>query len=99
LVRRPATTHARIIATVLANEQQPNLTKDRFAQMISESDVIDYAYWFSRPGNLNKESYPGDKGEATRMTGAANYARLAKQLEQQWRAALHATVKRQLAIA
>jgi DGQHR domain-containing protein len=89
---------ARIIATVLANEDQPDLTKNRFADMIRESYAVDYAFWFSRPGS-QKSDYPGDKGEATRMTGASNYSRLGKELEQQWRAALHSARKTAAAIA
>lgn len=89
---------ARIIATVLANEDQPDLTKDRFRAMIRESDVTNYEYWYTRPGSQRSE-YPGQKGEATRMTGASNYSRLGKQLEGQWRATTHASKKTTAAIA
>lgn len=89
---------ARIIATVLTNEDQPDLTKQRFAVMIQDSWVADYPFWYSKPGS-QKSEYPGEKGEATKMTGAANYARLAKDLERQWRSALHAAKKPAAAIA
>jgi hypothetical protein len=89
---------ARIIATALANENEPNLTKQRFTIMVEHSNVADYAFWFSRPGSQGKE-YPGEKGEATQMTGAANYSRLARTLEQQWRSALHAVRRSAAAIA
>jgi hypothetical protein len=89
---------ARIIATVLANENEPNLTKQRFAMMVEHSSVADYPFWFSRPGSQRAE-YPGEKGEATQMTGAANYSRLARTLEQQWRSALHAVRRSAAAIA
>ncbi|MEX2247699.1 MAG: DGQHR domain-containing protein [Dehalococcoidia bacterium] len=89
---------SRIIATVLANEDEPDLTKARFAVMIGESVAIDHAFWFSRPGS-QKAEYPGEKGEATKMTGASNYSRLARQLEREWRAALHSAKKAAAAIA
>jgi hypothetical protein len=89
---------ARIIATVVANEIELNLTRQRFAVMVEHSNVTDYPFWFSRPGSQNVE-YPGEKGEATQMTGAANYSRLARTLEQQWRSALHAVRRSAAAIA
>ena len=89
---------ARIIATVLTNEEQPNLTKQRFAAMIEDSHAADELFWFSRPGSL-KPNYPREKGEATKMTGAANYVRLAKDLERQWRANLHAAKRASAALA
>jgi DGQHR domain-containing protein len=78
---------ASIIVTVLTGPN-PNLSKDRFLDMIKESDVPDYGFWFSRRGSLQGD-YPGEKGEGTTMTGGSGYARLAERLERDWRAALH----------
>ena len=90
---------AKVALTILVNEERPDLTKDRMVSMIHESNVAEYAFWFSKSGKNKREKYPGEKGEATRMTGGANYVRLAKILEQQWRSALHDAKKTAAAVA
>ena len=85
---------APILVTILRSPE-PDVTGEAFLTMHKQSEVADYPYWFTKPGTQKpKDSYPGDKGEAPRMTGAANYGRLGKQLETQWRSALHATPKK-----
>jgi len=79
---------ARISATVLGNESTPDFRRERFDEMLKTSSVADFDYWFSKPGTLRND-YPGDKGEATTMTGGSGYSRLAEILEQEWRSALH----------
>jgi DGQHR domain-containing protein len=88
---------ARMLATILANEDQTDLGKERFLSMIGESDIAEYHFWFTKPGK--EEDYPPEKGDAPKMTGAANYARVGKTLEQQWRAALQSVRKTATAIA
>lgn len=78
-----------IVKTIL-DSAEPNFQTDRFVQMIEESPVADYPYWFTKKGKSPADQYPSDKGEATIMTGAANYKRLGKELEQSWRSSLHA---------
>ena len=81
---------APIMWTILQSADR-NLSADRFESMIKDTDAANYDYWFTRPGTKKQRDwYPGEKGPATLMTGAANYGRLGKQLEQQWRANLHA---------
>ena len=79
---------AEIVLTILADDK-PDFRRERFIDMLSESQVADYDYWFSRAGSLRDE-YPTEKGEATTMTGGAGYSRLATVLAKDWRAALHA---------
>ena len=74
----------------LLRSSEPDLTEERFYRMIQEGLVADYARWFTTPGTKPSDTYPGDKGDMPRMTGAANYVRLAKDLEKEWRAAIHA---------
>ena len=79
---------AGIMKTILSTDA-PDFRLERFVEMIGESYIADFDYWFSRPGSLLSE-YPGEKGEGTTMTGGSGYSRLASILEEQWRAALHA---------
>ena len=69
-----------------------NLTKERFIEMIGASKISEYEYWFSKSGSKKSpDLYPREKGDATIMTGAANYKKLGLELETEWRANLHAT--------
>ncbi len=79
---------AGIMRTILSTDA-PDLRRERFVEMIGESYIADFDYWYSRPGSLLTE-YPGEKGDGTTMTGGSGYSRLASILEEQWRAALHA---------
>ena len=79
---------APVMATILATPK-PDLSKQHLRDMLKESAVADYDYWFSR-GGTRRADYPDDKGEATTMTGGAGYSRLATHLAREWRAALHA---------
>jgi hypothetical protein len=58
--------------------------------MIEGGLIADYSRWFSMTGSKPADLYPGNKGDMPRMTGAANYVRVAKDLEKEWRAAIHA---------
>lgn len=90
---------APIMATILGS-QNAELTERRFKAMLADSKVGEDAFWFSRPGSKQKkEMYPGEKGEACAMTGAANYVRLGRDLEQEWRAALHSQAAHKVALA
>lgn len=87
-----ANTHHIALTSVLATMLSMNdydFSVSRFASMMSESYTEDYDYWYTKPGT-KLDSYPKSKGEATKMTGAANYKRLADALEDQWRSKLHA---------
>ena len=80
---------APILKSILQSPER-HLTVKRFEAMLEESQVANYPYWFSKIGTRYPlDHYPGQKGEGTTMTGAANYGRLAKILEQEWRAKLH----------
>ena len=61
----------------------------RFVNMLTGSHVDEYEFWFTKKGKHPAEQYPTERGDATLMSGAANYKRLAKELEQSWRANLH----------
>lgn len=78
-----------VMSTILAS-QTPDLSRQHLREMLKESTVADYDYWFSRNGT-RRDDYPDDKGEATTMTGGAGYSRLAAILTRDWRAALHAS--------
>ena len=77
-----------ILATLLSMNDY-DFTVSRLQSMMSESYTEDYDYWFTKKGSL-RPMYPAEKGEATKMTGQGNYKRLADDLEEQWRAKLHA---------
>ena len=79
---------AAVTKTIL-DSTEPDLTIKRFVEMIEESPVAEYEYWFTKKGKHPLEEYPNEKGGATIMTGASNYKRLAKELEQSWRSSLH----------
>lgn len=66
-----------------------DVSSARFARMLVDSELASYPFWYSRPGARPRDAYPGEKGDATKMTGAANYGRLGRELEQEWRASLH----------
>lgn len=73
----------------------PDLTTRAFMSLTKASHIADYAFWYTRQGSARpKEAYPGSKGQAPTMTGAAGYARVAKILENEWRAALHSSPKK-----
>ncbi len=78
-----------VLSTIISGSTV-NFREANFSQMLDGSCVADYLYWFSRPGRGEAAEYPGDKGEATTMTGGSGYKRLGKILEGEWRAALHA---------
>lgn len=78
---------AEIVRSELSSEHI-DLSQERFATMVADTWIADYAFWFSRKGNHLPE-YPGEKGDATQMTGNSGYIRLAEMLEEQWRANLH----------
>ena len=80
---------AAVLKTIL-DSADPNLTKERLVQMMDGSPVGEYVYWYTKAGKNTENSYPSEKGEATRMTGAANYKRLGQEMETSWRANLHA---------
>ena len=82
---------APILLTILQSSDR-SLAVSVFRSMTESSIVADYDFWFSRKGiHGASDSYPNEKGDATTYTGAAGYGRLAKQLETEWRAALHST--------
>jgi len=90
---------APILKTVLQSPDR-NLTTKRFEAMLGESQVANYPYWFTKKGTKqHADRYPGQKGDGTLMTGAANYGRLAKILEKEWRAKLHADSAVAMAVA
>jgi hypothetical protein len=77
-----------ILLSVLQSNK-PDLSKQRFVSMLEGTTVSEYAAWFSKKGAKVETFYPGEKGEMTMMTGAANYKRVADALEKEWRAALY----------
>lgn len=82
----------RALANVVRSElsaSQPNLSQSRFTGMMRGTWIEEYPIWYSRKGSRLDE-YPGEKGEATQMTGNSGYIRLSETLETQWRANLHA---------
>ena len=80
---------AAVVKTIL-DSSEPNLKTERFKDMLDASPVAEYEFWYTKKGRHPDEQYPSEKGEATIMTGASNYKRLAKELEQTWRSNLHA---------
>ena len=60
--------------------------------MMSGSEIEFYEFWFTKPGS-KKSHYSNGKGDATTMTGVANYKQLGKMLAHQCWAQLHATTK------
>ena len=77
------------VAKTILDSSDPDLTTTRFVDMLMGSHVDEYEFWFTKKGKHPAEQYPTEKGDATLMSGAANYKRLAKELEQSWRANLH----------
>jgi len=77
-----------ILATLLSMNDY-DFSVGRFESMMNESHTEDFDFWYTKKG-ATRSMYPHGKGEATKMTGAANYKRLADELEEQWRAKLHA---------
>ena len=80
---------APIVKTILESPEL-DFTKDRFVKIIQDSPVSEYEFWFTDKGAKPAEYYPGEKGDATVMTGASNYKRLGSELEEAWRRNLHA---------
>ena len=78
---------APILLSILQSNER-DLSEDRFVAMLENSAVADYGEWFTKAGAKGSEYYFDQKGEMTKMTGAANYKRVADRLEQEWRAAL-----------
>ena len=88
-----------ILKTILGSSDR-TLTEDRFKKMLRDSEVASYDYWFTKKGSKrDDEHYPSIKGLGTTMTGAANYSRLAKTLEKEWRSNLHADASKATAVA
>jgi len=87
--------HAALVPVInhILNSTEPALTQERFAGMLRNSLVRDYAFWFTRPGEADEDGeegeYPESKGEATKAIGASGYSRLGKQLEREWRKTFH----------
>ena len=79
---------ASVMETIL-NGDQPSFEKEIFVNMLAGSLVQEYEHWYTKRGAKSEAEYPAEKGEATRMTGAANYKREASDLEKEWRATLH----------
>ncbi len=79
---------ASILKTIL-DGSTPDLTTENFKAMMIGSTIGDYDFWFTKKGKQPDDTYPKEKGDATIMTGASNYKRLGKQLEQEWRSNLH----------
>lgn len=78
---------AKIINSMLATNDF-GFGVERFRAMIEESHTAMYEYWFTKKGT-KLPYYPKEKGDATTMTGVANYKRVAEMLEKEWRAKLH----------
>lgn len=80
---------APIILSILESAN-PALTQDRFESVLKQTTTAEYEFWFTKAGAKKpKDAYPGQKGEAPRMAGAAGYKELGQKLEQEWRAAIH----------
>ena len=79
---------ASILKTIL-DGSTPDLTTENFKAVMMGSTIQDYDFWYTKKGKQPDDNYPKEKGDATIMTGASNYKRLGKQLEQEWRANLH----------
>ena len=84
---------AAILKTIL-DGSAPDLTTENFKAMMEGSIIDDYDFWYTKRGKKQADDYPSDKGDATIMTGASNYKRLGKQLEQEWRSSLHSNTSR-----
>ncbi len=82
---------ARLLGTELRSPR-PNLTTKRFVEILRDTDLQDYDFWFTSAstGSRDPKDYPEEKGEATTYTGAAGYGRLADELEKSIRANAHA---------
>lgn len=86
----------RALAELVRSElsaKQVDLSQERFRAMVSGTWIAEYPVWFTKKGSRLPE-YPGEKGEATEMTGNSGYIRLAGILERQWRANLHSAESR-----
>lgn len=68
---------------------QADLSEARFVRILDGTTVADFDQWFTQKGTRDADSYPRNKGELPKMTGAANYVRLAKILENEWRSSIH----------
>ena len=79
---------AAILKTIL-DGSTPDLTIENFKGMMEGSAAQDYDFWYTKRGKYQADTYPKEKGDATIMTGASNYKRLGRQLEQEWRSNLH----------
>ena len=85
---------AEIVRSELSSEQI-DLSRERFVTMVAGTWIADYPFWFTRKGSRLSE-YPGEKGDATQMTGNSGYIRLSEMLEAQWRANLHVAGARRI---
>ena len=81
---------AAILKTIL-DSSTLDLTTENFKAMMEGSATEDYDFWYTKKGKHSDDTYPREKGDATIMTGASNYKRLGKQLEQEWRSNLHSS--------
>ena len=66
---------------------------DGLFNVIRESRIVEYNYWFTKPGNVEGDHYPGEKGRGHEDDRRGKYARGGKMLEQEWRAALQSVRK------
>jgi len=82
---------APILLSIL-DSAHPDLTQERFVEMLKNSPINDYEFWFTKAGT-KKDAYPDKKGDGPTMTGFANYTKLGKDLEKEWRSALHSDRK------
>ena len=79
--------HHFALSPVLAQMMQApvwNFSVERFKKMLTGSLTELYSEWWTKAGTKGKDAYPEQQGEATRMTGLANYARLANNLKLKW---------------
>ena len=79
---------AEIVRTEMSAEHI-DLTRDRFNAMLGNTSLAEFGFWYSKKGTRRSE-YPGEKGEATQMTGNSGYIRLSEMLEKECRSSLHA---------
>ena len=78
------------VVKMVLNSSEPDLTSERFVEMLDGSLVVSYEYWFTKMGKNSPNNYPSERGGAAMMIGASNYRRLARELEMSWRSNLDA---------
>jgi hypothetical protein len=73
-----------ILAQLMLQKKDWNFSIERFGKMLKNSLTDNYEFWYTKSGQNATDTYPKHKGDATIMTGLANYGRLAEQLERDW---------------